>query len=706
VRRRSRDTGESRRPGRVRRTTVDAIVVLLAETSEARKINTAPVDLFLEFSVRRCGFQRACSLQHRQPRSPDPVGDHFLPDRHRSPYARSATPTAGGLRPRPGAKPRISNPVAHPSHPHVDPRSYRLDGRFFKRVYALTRPYWVRKGAWKSWLVLVVILAMGAALTSAGAYATYLLRDQTNALVGLRVSEFWYYLFLAMAFGAARFASGQAQHYLSTRLHLHWRQWLTTELVDRYLDRRTYYEIANDQLIDNPDQRIAAEVDPFCSIIAMLPSGLVTKVTDATVYVAILMSISKPLFVFVGAFTFFKTVAILWLYKPTIKQNFDITVSEADLRYGILHVRDNAETIAFYRGEPAERMQIVERLRTAVRRHLTLALYSVRLNIMQDVLGMGWHLIPLVILAPMYFSHEIEYGVIAQAIAAAGGVLGSFSAVMVFIPLMSKAAPNAVRLAEIVEKFEAMGRARESTAAAPRIAFATGKTIELDKVSLQTPGGEIKLVSNLSLKVGTQEHLVIVGQTGVGKSSLLRAMAGLWTRGEGRITMPSSDDALFLPQRPYMILSDLRSQLLYPRHRDNLSDADLQAILERVSLGDLAEMHGGFAAEKDWGRVLSLGEQQRIGFARALVAQPRFVFLDEATSAVDIETERLLYGLLARSTATFISVGHRPTLLDYHVTGLRLLPGGGWEMLPARRLTADDLDGNARNDDASGLDVA
>jgi putative ATP-binding cassette transporter len=582
--------------------------------------------------------------------------------------------------------------VAHPSHPHVDPRSYKLDARFFRRVYVLTKPYWVRKGAWKSWLVLVVTLAMGAGLTSAGAYATYLLRDWTNALVGRRVSEFWYYLFLAMAFAAARFACGQAQNYLSTRLHLHWRQWLTTALVDRYLDRRTYYEIANDQLIDNPDQRIAAEVDPFCSIIAMLPSGLVTKVTDATVYIAILMSISKPLFVFVGAFTVIKTVAVLWLYKPTIKQNFDITVSEADLRYGVLHVRDNAETIAFYRGEPAERIQIVERLRTAIRRHLTLAVYLVRLNILQDVLGMGWTLIPLLILAPMFFSHQIEYGVIAQATAAAGGVLAAFSAVMIFIPLMSKAAPNAVRLAEIHEKFEDMGRARQSTAGAPRIAFGAGKSIELDKVSLQTPGGEIKLVSNLSLKVGPQEHLVIVGRTGVGKSSLLRAMAGLWTRGEGRITMPSPDEALFLPQRPYMILSDLRSQLLYPRHRGDLGDADLQAILERVSLGDLAEKHGGFAAEKDWGRVLSLGEQQRIGFARALVAQPRFVFLDEATSAVDVETERLLYGLLARSTATFVSVGHRPSMLDYHVKALRLMPAGEWEIVPARRAQVAEID--------------
>jgi vitamin B12/bleomycin/antimicrobial peptide transport system ATP-binding/permease protein len=459
-------------------------------------------------------------------------------------------------------------------------------------------------------------------------------------------------------------------------------------------------------VIDNPDQRIAAEVEPFCDMISAIPSSLITKVSDVTIQIAILMNISKPLFLFVGGFAVIKTVAILWLYKPTIKQNYDVTVAEADLRYGILHVRDNAETIAFYRGEPVEAVQIGERLRTAIRKHWILKIYGIRLQLGLDFLGQVWLWMPAVILMPLYFSHQIEYGVIAQATHSAGMVLASYLTVTNFLPLMSKTVPNVVRLAEIHEKFEEMGRARETTAGAPRITFAKGKTIELDNVSLQTPGGEQCLVKDLSLKVGPQEHLVIVGRTGVGKSSLLRAMAGLWTRGEGLITMPSPDDALFLPQRPYMILSDLRSQLLYPRRRDDLSDADLQAILERVSLGDLAEKHGGFAAEKDWGRVLSLGEQQRIGFARALVAQPRFVFLDEATSAVDVETERLLYGLLARSTATFVSVGHRPTMLDYHVKALRLMPEGTWEIMPARRAQVAEREDTSPDGEAAERGVA
>jgi putative ATP-binding cassette transporter len=596
--------------------------------------------------------------------------------------------------------------VTHPSRLHTDPRSYKLDTRFFKRMYGLAKPYWVRKGAWRSWIVLISLLTLVAAFSVFGAYFSYLTRDQTNALVARKVPEFWHLLLLSMLFMGVRHLSSMLQSYLSGRLNLNWRQWLTTELVDRYLDRRTYYEITIDQKIDNPDQRIQEEVAPFCSIVTAVPFQLIGTVTDISVQAVILMTISKSLFVAVLVFAIIKTVVILRLYQPTIKQHYDITVSEADLRYGLLHVRDNAETVAFYRGEFAERAHILDRLTNTIRRHMVVVLYGIRMALVQNGLAMGWTLLPILFLTPMYFAHEIEYGVIAQGSACAAAVLSSLSVVMNFLPMMSSAVPKVVRLAEIVEKFEELGRARASIADAPRIGFAIGSGIELEEVSVQTPGGEQHLVRDISLKLQPGEHLVIIGRTGVGKSSLLRAMAGLWTRGEGRITMPSPDEALFLPQRPYMILSNLRSQLLYPRRRDDLSDADLQAILERVSLGDLAKQHGGFDAQKDWGRVLSLGEQQRIGFARALVAQPRFVFLDEATSAVDVETERLLYGLLARSKATFISVGHRPTLLNYHVTALRLLPKGEWEVIPARRAVMDEREGEVRLGEASGLDVA
>ena len=218
-----------------------------------------------------------------------------------------------------------------------------------------------------------------------------------------------------------------------------------------------------------------------------------------------------------------------------------------------------------------------------------------------------------------------------------------------------------------------------------KLQYATIETVEENRLAIQnltlyTPNYQRILCTDVSVNLQPREGLLIIGTSGCGKSSLLRAIAGLWNSGDGTIIRPKLDEILFLPQRPYMVLGSLRNQLIYPHVDIDISDEELQQILKQINLPDLAERFGGFDVEKDWSDVLSLGEQQRVAFARILINQPQYVILDEATSALDVKNEENLYRHLALKDITFISVGHRPTLFKYHHQVLELLDSENWEL--------------------------
>jgi putative ATP-binding cassette transporter len=573
--------------------------------------------------------------------------------------------------------------------PHIDPRNYQINGVLMKRIWRLTRPYWLRRQAWRSWIALGVLIVMAPAFSLLMAYTSFVLKDLTNLIIARKIAAYWPMMVWFLSVTALGRIGGIFLMQIDSRLNLHWRKWLTTYLVDRYLAKRTYYDIAVAEDLDNPDQRIQESVAPFTQIVSFFPRQMLGNLTTMAAGAAILATIDMRLLTVVGFYAFVQSVVMYFFYVPTVKQNFEITVAEADLRYGILHVRDNAETVAFYRGEASEQVQILDRLKTAVKKQLVLIRYQIKLFSATFGFGVVWMAVPYVLLVPMFFAGKINYGSIAQGTMAATQVLSSLGIFIDFLPTISAAAPQAVRLAEILERFDLMDADRMDPSI-PRLVLRRGTEVRLDNVSLETPGGEQSLVQNLSLRLSGDDQLVIVGQTGVGKSSLLRAMAGLWSRGSGTIEMPPPADCLFLPQRPYMILADLRSQLLYPRGTA-ATDATLNSILDQVNLAHLAAQPGGLSAIRDWGRVLSLGEQQRIAFARVLVSQPDFVFLDEATSAVDLKTEAELYSLLVAAGVSFVSIGHRVSILGYHTQALRLCPGGGWLLGAVADVAGEDI---------------
>jgi putative ATP-binding cassette transporter len=287
-------------------------------------------------------------------------------------------------------------------------------------------------------------------------------------------------------------------------------------------------------------------------------------------------------------------------------------------------------------------------------------------------------ILPSAIIAGRVISGELEVGRAIQAAGAFAAILSALTVIVDNFDSFSKFAAGIDRLQGFA-RFLA-GREGGPPTAGDSIAFVQDSRLAIENLTLDTPNRARTLIKDLSLTINPGEGLMIVGASGCGKSSLLRAIAGLWRAGSGRIIRPDSGEMLFLPQRPYMLLGSLRSQLLYPLGDRDKADEELLRSLESVNLPDLAAQSGGLDAELDWAKVLSVGEQQRVAFARVLLSAPRYAILDEATSALDIANEDSLYRQLAASNTTLLSVGHRPSLVKYHAQVLELTGNGGWQL--------------------------
>ena len=378
------------------------------------------------------------------------------------------------------------------------------------------------------------------------------------------------------------------------------------------------------------------------------------------------------------AYAAFATSILLFAGRNLVKLDYDQLRYEADFRYGLVHIRDNAESIAFYSGENPERNETERRLSEVVRNFNLVIIWRVIIDVMRRSVSYAGNFFPYLIMAIPYFRGEIDYGRFIQASFAFNMVEGSLFFIVNQIEELAKFTAGIGRLEGFQSKVESISQ-EKPIENINNISY--DSSILIQDANLSAPGSSKLIIKNLSLSITENESLLVVGPSGCGKTSLLRMISGLWEPENGLIKKPKTGDLLFIPQKPYMILGSLREQLCYPTQVDKFSDDHLISVLHEVNLKSLSDRYPNLDIKQDWPRILSLGEQQRLAFARLLLNSPHFAVLDEATSALDIETEKHLYNLLKERELSIISVGHRPTLKDFHQNVLELNGKGGWKLL-------------------------
>ena len=568
-------------------------------------------------------------------------------------------------------------------------RDRDFDRRLWHRFWKIARPYWFGEERWvgRGLVALLVVLLIGR--TQFNVLFNQQSGELTSALAARDPQRFWHSMRIfaaALLVGVPVYA---VYYYVRDRLGIAWRRWLTAHFLQQYFGNRAFYELTANQSIDNPDQRIADDIRAFTQSSLTFLLEVVSATLTLIAFSGVLWSISKTLVGILVVYALLGSVLTFAVFgKPLIGLNFVQLRREADFRFGLIRVRENAEAIAFYQGEARESSHVLQRFAELYENNKRLLKRTLGLNLFQYAYSFITYALPSVIIAPRIMSGELEVGRAVQAGGAFAAMLGALTVFVDRFESLSAFAAGIERLHTFKRALHEHARRKPGEG---EIQSIEGDELAMEKVTLRTPGNGRVLATDLSLTVAARGGLVIVGASGGGKSSLLRAIAGLWRSGSGTIRRPALKNMLFLPQRPYMILGTLRHQLLYPNVEAVIADEQLVAVMKRVNLEHLVERCGGFDSELDFSKLLSIGEQQRLTVARVLLGRPQIAVLDEATSALDGENEALLYAELRATDTTLISVTHHPSVIQHHAQVLELSGDGSWRVTESANYALDPV---------------
>ena len=551
--------------------------------------------------------------------------------------------------------------------------------RLLPTAWHIIRPYWTSEDRWAAWGLLLIVVALSLGMVYINVLFSYWNNAFYSALQDKNQTVFLEQLIRVCWLVGIFIFFAVYQLYLNQMLEIRWRQWLTDRYLGAWLSGGAYYrmQLAGRET-DNPDQRIAEDVYLLISHSLSLLIGGMRALVNLIAFVAILWGLSGTLTVPLGWFSialpgYMVWVALLyamagtwlthWIGNPLVRLNFDRQRCEADFRFGLVRFRENTEGVALYGGEEDELRGFRERFAAVVANWWQIMRRQKRLTYFTSGYAQAGWIFPSVVAAPRYFSGDLSLGGLMQTIGAFSQVQDSLS----FFITSYKQIAEWCSVVERLSGFEcALERVRAESANGDGVLRGDGEAMRLtvEGVDLHLPDGQ-PLIEDVNLAILRGETVLLGGASGSGKSTLLRAIAGIWPFGCGQIRRAPDERILFLPQKPYLPIGTLRQVVSYPMPAGGVDDAILREALGLVGLSALAARLGEFS---HWALQLSPGEQQRIAFARALVQKPEWLFLDEATSAVDEASEVHLYTLLCDRLpgTTLFSIGHRATLRPFH----------------------------------------